>query len=543
MSESVRLRVQEAEVKMMCFNQQPTKRSLATPARWAGVAAIVCLCAPANADDHGSEPSQATPLALGMQVAGSIEQGNDKDLFRLSLGAATQFAVYTTGSLDTVGALYYLDYSRKVIEDDDSGSGLNFRFTVSVPAGDYYVLVESYGEGTGSYTLHAERAGDGSSDDDDHGNTVQTASRVAIGAATSGRIEQSGDVDYFRLESDGLQHIEILTTGGTDTYGHLLQPRGTRVITVAQDDNDGASRNFRIEARVPSGTYYVRVEGRGQNRGGYGLETRAAYVASRIGPQVNEGRTGGRDIEVGSVFRDCPKCPLMTVIPGGRFRMGRPLSEPGNPDLPNADLPLVTSVRIGGRAQVPLAIGAYEVTYGEWLACREENGCSSPGHGHTGGHDYPVARLTVNDMEEYVGWLSRRTGKRYRLPSEAEWEYAARAGTQTMFAFGASINRLWAKFGQRETVPAGSFPPNAFGLFDIHGNVWEVTADCWTGSLEGTRWDGGSKPGGDCKAVVKRGGGYFSAWDRVRSASRYFYKATSRETQTGFRVVREVRVR
>ena len=223
--------------------------------------------------------------------------------------------------------------------------------------------------------------------------------------------------------------------------------------------------------------------------------------------------------------------------------MGRPLTEPKGSFLPSSyDLPM-TEVRIGGSNLAPFAVGIYEVTYGQWLACHRDGGCSSKGYGHTGGQDYPVTRLTFDDMQEYVGWLSQKTGKPYRFLTDAEWEYAARAGTQSMYSFGNRIHKRWARYRSKAPVPVGRFQPNAFGLYDVHGNVREVTADCWNESLEGIWSDGWARTDGDCSRRVVRGGACGHNETILRSGSRDWWGASRRSYGTGFRVAREVQIR
>ncbi len=131
----------------------------------------------------------------------------------------------------------------------------------------------------------------------------------------------------------------------------------------------------------------------------------------------------------------------------------------------------------------PFAIGKYEVTFDEWDACVKAGGCNGyrpedPGWGRG---NRPVINVSWNDTKAYVAWLAKKTGNPYRLPSEAEWEFAARAGTTTPFAFGTTITPKQANFGRSDgkTEPVGSYPPNAWGLYDMHGNVWEWVEDCW----------------------------------------------------------------
>ena len=160
--------------------------------------------------------------------------------------------------------------------------------------------------------------------------------------------------------------------------------------------------------------------------------------------------------------------------------------------------------------------------------------------------------VSWENAKAYVDWLSRKTGKRYRLLSEAEWEYVARAGTTGPFHFGSTISADQANYNgnytydsgrkgvyRRKTLPVGSFPANGFGLHDVHGNVWEWVEDCWHGSYSGAPTDGSTwVSGGDCGQRVRRGGSWNDSPRLLRSASRNWYSAELRISYGGFRVAR-----
>lgn len=181
------------------------------------------------------------------------------------------------------------------------------------------------------------------------------------------------------------------------------------------------------------------------------------------------------------------------------------------------------------------AAGKYEVTFDEWDACVRESGCGqNPSDQGWGRGRRPVINISWDDAKQYVAWLSRKTGKSYRLLTEAEWEYVARAGTTTAFNTGASINPTQANYdtkvsyagsptatSQGRTVPVGSYSPNDFGLHDVHGNVWEWVEDCWNGSYAGAPGDGSAWASGNCALRVLRGGSWFNAPGIARSALRY----------------------
>ena len=151
--------------------------------------------------------------------------------------------------------------------------------------------------------------------------------------------------------------------------------------------------------------------------------------------------------------------------------------------------------------------------------------------------------VSWDDAKEYVGWLSRKTGKSYRLLSEAEWEYAARAGTTTQYAFGDTIRKSQAQYSEGSlssagrTVEVGSFPANRFGLHDMHGNVWEWVEDAWHSSYQGAPADGSVWQGGDVSLRVLRGGAWSLQPDVLRSAFRFRHPSL-RLYNFGFRLAR-----
>ena len=182
-------------------------------------------------------------------------------------------------------------------------------------------------------------------------------------------------------------------------------------------------------------------------------------------------------LKPGKTFRDCPECPEMVVIRAGSFMMGSPTSEPGRWEGEGPQ----------HRVRIPqtFALGKYEVTFAEWDACMKTGGCKHRlGDEGWGRGNQPVIDVDWDDAKAYVRWLSQKTGQAYRLPSEAEWEYATRAGTTTAFYFGNDINPRQANYGGNEgkTVAVGRYPANAFGLHDVHGNVWEWVEDCCVSS-------------------------------------------------------------
>ena len=248
---------------------------------------------------------------------------------------------------------------------------------------------------------------------------------------------------------------------------------------------------------------------------------------------------------LGNYFKECVECPDMAAVPAGAFRMG---AAKGESTRQTAETPQ-REVTIAKR----FALGSREVTYAQWDACVADGGCKFAPSDHGWGRgQQPVTGVSYEDALSYVAWLSKKTGQPYRLPTEAEWEYAARAGSDKAFAFGDGVSVKQANFngqfpyrGAKETfrgrtTPAASFAPNAFGLFDMHGNVWEWTADCWKASHAGAPADGSAVTGGDCGRRVLKGGAWNTGGWRLRAAHRIAKPKSAREFDNGFRVARDL---
>ncbi len=240
------------------------------------------------------------------------------------------------------------------------------------------------------------------------------------------------------------------------------------------------------------------------------------------------------------IFRDCATCPEMVVVPAGSFVMGSPDTEEGGTEH-EKPVRRVTILR-------PFAASSYEVTFEEWDFCVSEGGC-----GGYRAEDYgfgrgkrPVVGVSWMDAQQYVSWLTLTTGYSYRLLSEAEWEYAARAGTTTPYHTGESISVNEANFDGRwigessrgAPMRVGSFPANAFGVHDIHGNVSEWVQDCWNENYEGAPDHGDAWETGDCSRRILRGCSYADRPVCLRSASRAGLSKAQRSQAWGFRVGR-----
>ena len=234
--------------------------------------------------------------------------------------------------------------------------------------------------------------------------------------------------------------------------------------------------------------------------------------------------------------------PNMVAIPPGRFLMG---AAEGEVDATEDEFPQ-HEVRI----DYPFALGQHTVTFAEWDAARAAGArLEKPDDEGWGRDKRPVMNVSWEDARGYLAWLNGRLGLEgrpdaYRLPSEAEWEYACRAGTETPFSFGDRINKSQAQFSMGnvgsagQSVPVGSFPANAFGLCDMHGNVWEWCADHWHHDYNGAPLDGSIWDGGDASRRVLRGGAWFSTPRHLRSANRVRSNPTGRTDDKGFRVAR-----
>ena len=250
-------------------------------------------------------------------------------------------------------------------------------------------------------------------------------------------------------------------------------------------------------------------------------------------------------------FRDdiegVAKGPVMVVIPSGRFLRGSVPGELGH-EVCESPRQLVTITR-------PFAIGKFAVTFRDWAVFEKHGGGDRPDDDGWGQDLRPVINVSVADASAYLDWLSRATGHTYRLPTEAEWEYACRAGTSSAFHTGDHITPVQANMpcpelspeGQpaavtAQTRPVGSYAPNAWGLHDMHGNIWEWTEDCWNSHYIGSPLDGSAWSIGDCSRAVIRGGFWNSYATDMRSASRARVPRELRMNAIGFRVVREFEI-
>ena len=238
-------------------------------------------------------------------------------------------------------------------------------------------------------------------------------------------------------------------------------------------------------------------------------------------------------MQPGHVFRDCTgaHCPEMVVIPAGSFVMG---SHDGDAD---EKPPHRVNIR-------SFALGRFEVTQGQWQAVMGSN----PSYFKDCGDNCPVEQVSWDDIQQYLVKLSGMTGMKYRLASEAEWEYAARAGSAGKYSWGNEIGRNQAncdgcgsRWDNKSTAPVGSFSANPFGLHDMHGNVWEWVEDVWHDGYAGAPTEGSAWTGaGDSSRRVLRGGSWDAIPGRLRSFGRYWYTPDNRGRDSGLRLARNV---
>ena len=336
-------------------------------------------------------------------------------------------------------------------------------------------------------------------------------------------------LEELRAVADGGDHRAMLVLG-------RLYARGlgaSRDFVPAHIRGLGAPQDF-VEAHM----WFNLAAGRGEAAAAKECDALAAEMTPA---ERAEARKRARDWQprYGAVFRDCPECPEMVVVPAGSFTMGSPASEEGRSNDENFMHPVTIPE--------PFVVGKYAVMFSEWDACVSAGGCQGyrpDGAGWDCGAR-PAINVSWNDAKAYVGWLSGKTDKEYRLLSESEWEYAARAGTRTRYSWGNGIGRNQAncdgcgsRWDNEKTAPVGRFAANGFGLHDMHGNVWEWVEDCWNRRYAGAPSDGSAWESGDCSQRVLRGGAWNNSPWNLRAASRTRCDTGNRSSVIGFRVAR-----
>ena len=341
-----------------------------------------------------------------------------------------------------------------------------------------------------------------------------------------------------KIASDGLKRLEDLRKL-TSPPSEREQPTTVGGILQCESNSD------RPACELDTSCAWVDNGRRCQRKSG-SLAT-AMLESSPASKPTPEGSCAGvealvgnekRCLKPGDSFKDCPDCPEMVVVPAGSFMMG------SNVGLYNNPVHKVSIIK-------PYAVAKFEVTFAEWDACVAAGSCMHrPDDKDWGRGKQPVINVSWDDVtKEYLPWLLRQTGRTYRLLSEAEWEYAARAGTKTEFSTGETIESNHqanyaptseGTYYRQRPVEVGSFPPNAFGLHEMHGNVSEWVEDCRHANYRGAPTDG-SVWSSACKtgaARVLRGGSWNTIQDFLRSATRNSTLPGSRYDSIGFRVAR-----
>ena len=393
---------------------------------------------------------------------------------------------------------------------------------------------------------------------------MAAAAMLAAGAAEAQVVVGPGSVVSGRFEQ-GAAHCWLLPTtpgsrwridlDGSPTF--LQVGRGScDAFVMDRSDYNGAviDRRTRIEFAAGGGAYLLKGQGIFGEALDYTLRVTALPgiassgrlpAAGEAGPWLTAGWTPasvsaeparrGEGLARGTVFKDCEDvCPEMVVVAAGSFTMGSPSEEAGRSPSEGPRHPVAFAY--------PFAVSRHEVTFEQYDACVDDGGCMRrPNDQGWGRGRRPVVDVSWNDAQEYVAWLSGKTGQRYQLPSESEWEYVARAGTNTPWHTGQAIltddANILNAFGK--TVAVGAYAPNAFGLHDVHGNVQEWVLDCLDTGYVGVPNDGSAATGGNCADQrVVRGGNFTHEPGEVRSAARAVAQQPSRHASVGFRVAR-----
>ncbi|MBL8566771.1 MAG: SUMF1/EgtB/PvdO family nonheme iron enzyme [Hyphomicrobiaceae bacterium] len=359
---------------------------------------------------------------------------------------------------------------------------------------------------------------------------IGAVNTLTIYSASPGQIIESGKSDesvFGRQLAEQLGNTENSATEAFNRVrlGVARETNGAQIplvtSTLAQEIHFATSKSRSTE------------DGREQKNAGETVEP-----SSRAAERSNErsGASAGPSdgAKSGKGMRDCPDCPDLVVVPAGSFSMGsnQPYQRPSH---------TVSFAR-------PFAIGRYEVTFEEWDVCVADGACERPSDLGWGRGRIPVVNVSWADAQKYVAWLSKKTRQTYRLPSEAEWEYAARGGgADTAFWWGAVVgvnnaNCRGCSAGASDRArPVGSFAANRYGLFDTAGNVAEWVEDCWNDSYRNAPGDGTAWREGDCNLRVLRGGSFDSGAAQVQSSARFRYDAYVPYSANGFRVVRELK--
>lgn len=254
-------------------------------------------------------------------------------------------------------------------------------------------------------------------------------------------------------------------------------------------------------------------------------------IFSHVNAESSSSKKEFRDL-----LKDNSPGPIMIKIPAGKFKMGDIQQIGQSYEQPVHEVVISKD----------FSIGKYPITFEQYDKYTIATGKPPVSDYHWGRDNRPVINVNLQDAIEYSKWLSEQTGHHYRLPSEAEWEYAARAGAETVYTWGneigvnnANCNGCGSAWDGKKTAPVGQFPANAWGLHDVSGNTWDLTMDCWNYSYKNAPNDGSAWLNGDCKRNVLKGGSWGDSPKDLRLATRLRNYRTTRTVIIGFRVVRE----
>jgi formylglycine-generating enzyme required for sulfatase activity len=247
-------------------------------------------------------------------------------------------------------------------------------------------------------------------------------------------------------------------------------------------------------------------------------------------PAPAEPRGSTESAPIASV-KDCPACPVMLTLPAGTFVMGSNASDPSEKPAHRVTL------------RTPFALAKYEVSVGEWNACVDAHACPRVPSSAGVAANMPMRDVSWDDAQRYLEWLNSVSNKTYRLPTEAEWEYAARGGTSSRYSWGdamkgghASCKGCGDPWDASHPPPVGSFSANPYGFYDMNGSVWEWVSDCWHTSYKGAPADGSDWDEPSCRTRVIRGGSWMEGDTYMLPTTRFKYDASVRQSQNGFRV-------
>lgn len=311
----------------------------------------------------------------------------------------------------------------------------------------------------------------------------------------------------------------------------FTEEEGARLTGAAEALRDGQAPAV-LDLPGPAGLSTPASSERPQPTSGTPADDPARAQPDMIAELAWEATAQAEQSVIGSYFRDCVECPDMAEIEPGLLTPDATADESAPPVM----------------LRKRIAVAVRETTFEEWSACVADGACSARPDGGWGTGKRPVINVSWGDALAFVLWLSEKTGRAYRLPTESEWEYAARGGAPTAFSFGPAATADKANFDATRpfggaagaarggTLPAASFAPNGFGLYDMHGNVAEWTADCWTGDIESVV----AVNGGLCTARVIKGGAWNDGAADLRASSREGEPETASRNDIGFRVVRDL---